>query len=120
MDRPAGSYIQPFVPAKDFAVAKAFYLALGFTIRHEDDGVIGFIHPDGGFLLQNYWQRDWAENFMFAWAVDDLEAWYEGAKDKIEALGGKGPTQPEPKPWGMTLSDFIDPSGVCWHVSGKK
>ena len=111
--------IRPFLPAKDFEAAKRFYTALGFETGYEDGSVAVLDHPDGSFLLQNYWQKDWAENFMLSWAVADLEAWYEEMKAALEPLGGKGPTKPELKPWGMIVSDFIDPSGVCWHVSQR-
>lgn len=66
--------IRPFVPSKDFERSKAFYTALGFTIGYQDDGLAIMAHPDGGFFLQNHWQQDWAENFMFDWRVDDLDA----------------------------------------------
>ena len=111
--------IRPFLPAKDFGTAKSFYTALGFTIGHQDDGLAVMNHADGSFFLQNYWQKDWAENFMLGWSVDDLDAWYQAASKVVEPLGGKGPSKPEMKPWGMVVSDFIDPSGVCWHVSEK-
>jgi predicted lactoylglutathione lyase len=111
--------IRPFLPAKDFETAKRFYTALGFTLGYHDEGLAVMNHADGSFFVQNYWQKDWAENFMLGWSVDDLDAWYAAASQVVEKLGGKGPTKPEMKPWGMVVSDFIDPSGVCWHVSEK-
>ena len=113
--------IRVFLPAKDLAASRAFYEALGFTVGYHDDGLAVMQAPDGdgAFFLQNHYQKDWAENFMLDWLVEDLGAWYAAAKPVVEAMGGKGPTVPELKPWGLVMSDFIDPAGVCWHVQQK-
>jgi catechol 2,3-dioxygenase-like lactoylglutathione lyase family enzyme len=114
--------IRPFLPAKDFEQSKAFYTALGFTIGFQDDTLAVIEEPNAGgsaFFLQNYYQPDWAGNFMLDWAVDDLNAWFAAAQPLVEALGGKGPTPPELKPWGLVMSDFIDPAGVLWHVQER-
>lgn len=46
---------RPFVPAKDFAVSKAFYRALGFQILLDSDIAI-FSIGASGFLLQDDFQ----------------------------------------------------------------
>ena len=35
------------------------------------------------FRLQNFYVKDWAENFMMKFDVDDVQAWYEHAKKVI-------------------------------------
>ena len=114
--------IRPFLPAKDFEASKRFYLALGFTMGFNDATLAVMNEPGGGpsaFFLQNYYQPDWAGNFMLDWLVDDLDTWFETMKPIIEAHGGKGPTQPKLQPWGLLMSDFIDPAGVLWHVQQR-
>jgi len=115
------SFIQPFVPARDFEVSKQFYLALGFEMRFEDASVCGFNHPSGAFLLQNYYVKDWAENFMMAWGVDDLDAWHSHVLtlDLPARFAVRAPSPPERQPWGLVISYLVDPSGVLWHVSQK-
>jgi hypothetical protein len=73
---PAGTeLVRPFVPAKDFDVSKRFYEALGFEKLLDSDVAI-FRMGQSGFLLQRYYQKDWAENFMMQLMVDDLDAWW--------------------------------------------
>src|SRR5438105_4531616 len=73
---PTGTEIaRPFLPAKDFDLSKRFYEALGFT-KVLDGEVAIFRIGTSGFILQNYFQKDWAGNFMMQLMVDDLEAWW--------------------------------------------
>ena len=36
------------------------------------------------FRLQNYYVKDWAENFMMKFDVDDIDAWHAHAKKVID------------------------------------
>ena len=70
---PTGTELmRPFLPAKDFGLSKRFYEALGFEKLFDGEVVI-FSAGSGGFILQNYYQKEWAENFMMQLVVDDLE-----------------------------------------------
>jgi hypothetical protein len=61
---PAGTEIaRPFLPAKDFDLSRRFYEALGFA-KVLDGEVAIFRIGASSFVLQNYFQKDWAENFM--------------------------------------------------------
>jgi len=46
--------LKPFLPAKDYVVAKQFYLDLGFTMVWEGDQLAAFQAGEFRFLLQNY------------------------------------------------------------------
>ena len=108
---------RPFLPAKDFAVSKAFYRALGFT--QVFDGEVALFNIGAtGFILQNYYQPDWAGNFMMQLVVDDLDGWWAHiqALDLPASFGVRAPTAPRLQPWGMTVAHVFDPSGVLWHV----
>jgi hypothetical protein len=67
--------VRPFMPAKDFDVSKRFYEALGFE-KVLDGEVAIFRVGSSGFILQRYFQEDWAGNFMMQLMVDDLDAWW--------------------------------------------
>lgn len=72
--------VRPFVPAKDFDLSKRFYESLGFE-KVLDGEVAIFNVASGGFILQRYYQKDWAENFMMQLMVDDLDAWWAHISD---------------------------------------
>jgi len=112
---------RPFLPAKDFALSKSFYEALGFEKLLDADVAI-FKVGHSGFILQNYYQEDWAGNFMMSLMVDDLDAWWA----HIEELDLPGRfSVPPPKPpanqsWGIRIAYVIDPAGVLWHVGQRR
>jgi len=110
-----------FLPAKDFDVSKAFYEALGFPKRLDSDVAI-FGVGDGAFILQRYYQKDWAENCMMQLMVDDLDAWWthiEGL-DLPARFGVRAPRAPGVQPWGLRVAFVFDPSGVLWHVAQRR
>ncbi len=67
--------VRPFMPTKDFVLSKRFYEVLGFE-KVLDGEVAIFNASSGGFILQRYFQEDWAGNFMMQLMVDDLNAWW--------------------------------------------
>ncbi|MCB1024477.1 MAG: glyoxalase [Acidobacteria bacterium] len=120
---PAGSEIaRPFLPAKDFELSKRFYQALGFTTELNSDEVAIFRIGASTFLLQKYFQKEWAENFMMQLMVDDLDAWWEHilSLDLPESFGVPEPKPPAVQPWGLRISYVVDPSGVLWHVAQRR
>jgi catechol 2,3-dioxygenase-like lactoylglutathione lyase family enzyme len=121
MTIPSGSELaRPFLPAKDFALSKRFYRALGFATSVDGEVAI-FEVGSGGFILQNYFQKDWAENFMMQLVVDDLDAWWAHiqALDLPAQFGVQAPKPPAKQPWGLTVAYVYDPSGVLWHVAQR-
>ena len=67
-----GELMRPFLPAKDFDTSKRFYEALGFE-KTLDGEVAIFMAGSGGFILQRYYQKEWAENFMMQIVVDEKD-----------------------------------------------
>jgi uncharacterized glyoxalase superfamily protein PhnB len=119
---PAGTEIaRPFLPAKDFDLSKRFYEALGFT-KMLDDEVAIFRIGGSSFVLQNYFQENWAENFMMQLMVDDLDAWWThvSSLDLPTRFGVPAPRPPEVQPWGLRIAYMVDPSGVLWHVAQRR
>jgi hypothetical protein len=106
---PTGTELaRPFIPAKDFHVSKLFYEALGFQKVLDADVAI-FNAGSGGFILQPYYRKEWAENCMMQLMVDDLDAWWEHIVNLD--LGGRfGVSSPQPpavQPWPHTLTRDI-------------
>jgi hypothetical protein len=113
--------MRPFVPAKDFDCSKCFYETLGFE-KVLDGEVAIFNAASGGFILQRYYQKAWAENFMMQLMVDDLDAWWTHieALDLPMKFGVQPPKPPAMQPWGLRVAYVYDPSGVLWHVAQRR
>jgi catechol 2,3-dioxygenase-like lactoylglutathione lyase family enzyme len=111
---------RPFVPTKDIAVSKAFYEALGFETLFDGEVVILRIGTTG-IILQRYYQKEWAENFMMQLVVDDVDAWWEHIRslDLPARFGVAPPRAPVMQPWGIREAYVVDPCGVLWHVSQR-
>lgn len=112
---------RPFLPAKDYAVSKAFYEALGFE-KVLDGEVAIFNCGSGGFIIQRYYNKEWAENTMVQLLVDDLDAWWEFVRslDLAERFGVQPPKPPAMQPWGLKTVYVYDPAGVLWHVAERR
>lgn len=62
------------MPAEDYALAKQFYLDLGFTLLWGEEGVAAFQVGGFRFLLQNFYVKEWAGNVMMHLMVTDADA----------------------------------------------
>lgn len=113
--------MRPFVPARDFDLSKQFYETLGFE-KVLDGEVAIFNAGSGGFILQRFYQKDWAENSMVQLMVDDLDAWWAHivALDLPGKFGVQPPKPPAMQPWGLRIAYVYDPSGVLWHVAQRR
>ena len=119
---PTGTELmRPFLPAKDFDISKRFYEALGFE-KVLDSEVAIFNVGSGGFILQRYFQEDWASNFMMQLMVDDLDAWWAHIEslDLTRRFGIPAPKAPAIQSWGLRVAYVIDPSGILWHVAQRR
>ena len=119
---PTGSELaRPFLPAKDFEKAKRFYETLGFEKRLDGEVAI-FGVGASSFILQRYFQKEWAENSMMQLMVDDLDAWWAhvSSLDLPANFGVPAPKPPKVQPWGLRVAYVVDPSGVLWHVAQRR
>jgi hypothetical protein len=102
-----------YMPAKDFEQSKRFYVALGFTMSEGWGGTADFELNGHQFRLQNYYVKDWAENFMVVMGVDDVEAWHQHARQIAESGEFKNIRINPPEPVDDALVLHVtDPSGV--------
>lgn len=111
--------LKAFVPAKDHELSKRFYVDLGFTQNWGNEEVAEFQIGEFRFLLQNFFVKPLAENFMMQLMVDDADAWWR----RIESAGvptkypGIMARPPALQPWGLRVLYLSDPSGVLWHIA---
>ena len=102
-----------YTPAKDFELSKRFYTALGFTLTEGWGGTMDCRLGGAVFRLQDYYVKDWANNFMMKLDVDDVEPWYEHCQEVI-ATGefGDARVSPPESVGDAKVLHVIDPSGV--------
>ena len=115
----ASTRIRAFVPGgRDYARSKAFYEALGFTVTFDAGEVAGLRHGGNEFLLQNFYNEDWAGNFMMQLEVEVLDTWWAHIEslDLAGRFGVPPPRAPAMMPWGLREVHVIGPSGELWHI----
>ncbi|MEZ4630613.1 MAG: hypothetical protein R2880_07895 [Deinococcales bacterium] len=118
---PKARDIKVFVPAMNFLESLEFYKALGWQVNFqaEDNGLAELELANQRFYLQNYYHKDWANNFMLHITVDDAKAWWQHASKVIKAGNWKHARLQEPKEqaYGALVTFVWDPSGVLLHFA---
>jgi hypothetical protein len=113
------SDVRPFLPSKDFAISKDFYVALGWTIEWSDD-TLALMHNAGRrFYLQRYYAKEFAENSMLHIGVADARACHAQIRDLLDS--GRFPearvAAPKREPYGALVTYVWDPAGVLLHLA---
>jgi catechol 2,3-dioxygenase-like lactoylglutathione lyase family enzyme len=106
-----------FVPSRDFALSKRFYQDLSFDLVWSTEDLAYFRHGNSSFLLQNFYNKEHAGNFMMHLLVKDVEAWWS----HVDAMGlaakyGVMVEPPADRSWGLRDFVVVDPTGVLWRV----
>lgn len=102
-----------YVPAKDFELSKRFYTALGFELTEGFGGTMDCRLGGAVFRLQNYYVKDWADNFMIKLDVDNVDAWCTHVKSILDQGTYGSARMTEPEMVGDTkILHVVDPSGV--------
>lgn len=114
--------LKAFVPAKDYDLAKQFYVDLGFTLNWGSAEISEFQIGSFRFLLQPFYVKAHSENFMMSLSVKDADAWWEHIerirlKEKYPSITAKPPTL---QPWGLRVLYLTDPTGVLWHIAEER
>lgn len=106
-----------FVPARNFDRSLQFYVDLGFAAERLSDDMAYLVVDGCSFLLQRFYVREHAENFMMHLLVPDVEAWWRHvvAQD-IAGTYGVRVLPPEDRPWGIRDFCVDDPTGVLWRI----
>lgn len=109
--------IKAFVPAKDFELSTRFYSDLGFDVELLGENM-AYLHVGrSSFLLQRFYVKEHADNFMMHMLVQNVEAWWERVvTQRLSERYGVMAEPPEDRPWG--IRDFVlnDPTGVLWRI----
>jgi uncharacterized glyoxalase superfamily protein PhnB len=114
--------LKAFVPAKDFALSKQFYVDLGFTLNFGNDQIAEFQIGSFRFLLQPFYVKEHSENYMMSLSVENADTWWEhieriGLKTKYPGIMARAPAM---QPWGLRVLYLSDPTGVLWHISDNR
>jgi Glyoxalase/Bleomycin resistance protein/Dioxygenase superfamily len=121
MSVPRVTDLKAFVPARDFALSRQFYLDLGFIEKWGNDEVCELELGGFRFLLQNFHVEEHAANFMMHLMVENADKWWEhittlGLAEKYHLDMAKPPTL---QPWGLRVLFLTDPTGVLWHIADR-
>jgi hypothetical protein len=109
--------MRPMVPAKDFEISKQFYIELGFQPRPLTDRLIEMQLGVFSFVLQAYYVREWADNFVVHVTVSDIDLWWDHIVGlDLPARYGVKTQAPQPEGWAV-VAGVTDPSGVLWRFA---
>lgn len=109
--------IKAFVPARNFEESKQFYSDIGFVKASDSDGIAYFHHDHCSFLLQDFYEESFAQNYMMHLLVEDVKAWHSRViKSGIAKNYHINIADVTEQPWGMLDFTFHDPSGVLWRI----
>lgn len=109
--------IKAFVPARDFELSKRFYADLGFTVAWSSDDLACLHHGNCSFLLQKFYNREHASNFMMHMLVADVDRWWQHVQStELVRRYGVQTSPPEDRPWAMRDFVITDPTGVLWRI----
>ncbi|HSX62751.1 MAG TPA: VOC family protein [Tahibacter sp.] len=109
--------IKAFVPARDIELSLQFYIDLGFTAERLSDDMAFLYVGRSSFLLQRFYVREHAENFMMHMLVPDVQAWWRRVVEQdIAAKYGVRALPPEDRPWGIRDFCLDDPTSVLWRI----
>ena len=99
--------MRPMVPAKHFDISERFYMEPGFKARKLADRLVEMRLGVFSFILQDYFVREWADNFMVHLTVSDLSLWW----NHIVSLD-------LPSRYGVkTKSPAAEGWGVLWRIA---
>jgi len=75
--------LQPFVPSgSDFEGSKQLFLELGFKINWDAGDYVSFERDGCRFILQNFNNKEFADNFMVTVGVTDVNEFWQMVNEK--------------------------------------
>tara|TARA_R110002124_G_scaffold173057_1_gene340598 strand:- start:244 stop:684 length:441 start_codon:yes stop_codon:yes gene_type:complete len=116
-----GKSIRPFLGSKDYQISRNFYRELGFEEFTISKSMSYFHIGDFGFYLQDAYIKDWIDNSMVFYEVEDLEKVLENirALHLSQKFENVRLSEIVYKDWGKEF--FLhDPSGILWHFGNFK
>lgn len=112
--------IKAFVPSKDFEVSKKFYCDIGFELKSSSEQIAYLACESTSFLLQNFYLKTHAENFMMHMLANNADSWWSRIQENdIAKKYGVAVGEPEDREWGIRDFTLTDPSGVLWRIGNN-
>jgi DNA-binding XRE family transcriptional regulator len=107
-----------YVPAKDFALSRAFYADLGFAESYCGDDAIEMTRESQRFILRNHYSAEFAANATMQLEVRNLDAWWQRLlslelPSRFPGIMLRAPSKQVDGTRALALSD---PSGVLWTI----
>lgn len=113
--------VKIFVPAKNFALSLKFYCALGWKLNWQHEDTLAELElANSRFFLQNYYIKEWAENFMLYITVRDSSYWFKCVQNVLEEQADLRAIVKLQKPKTLPHAKvtFVhDPCGVLLHFA---
>lgn len=112
----SGKSIRPFIGSKDYNISRNFYRDLGFEEIIISEKLSYFHIGEFGFYLQDAYVKNWIDNSMIFFEVDNL-------KSTLQHIHRLSLTE---KYKNVRLSEIVyntwgnefflhDPCGILWH-----
>src|SRR5829696_3449716 len=98
--------LEPFVPSGDqMEKSKSFFQDLGFAIKWDAGDYVGFENEGCKFILQNFNNKEFADNFMLSVQIGNAEEFWQELNDKklAEKYGIKI-SPPSQQPYGKEVN----------------
>ena len=110
--------VKVFVPSKNYEESLAFYVSLGWKLLWKQDGLSELELHNSRLYLQNYYNKDWANNFMIYINVENAMDWYHHIKNHIDESNYKYARVNPPKKEPHAIVTYAwDPCGVLLHFA---
>lgn len=119
MSQLSASDLKVFIPSKDHTLSLTFYELLGWKKNWEYPGLAELELGGQRMLLQDFYSKDWAENFMIYIETNDATAWYDHVVRLLEEhdLGDARVSKPREEEYGSLVTYVHDPCGVLIHFA---
>ncbi len=115
------------IGVKDMAIAKKFYVGLGFEVEKESSAFVGFKPSDGAVTLALY-PHHGLEKMV---GLPSVNGWSgvvlnlnPAGKSRVDELvdaaasaGGKVVNPPSDLEWGGRVGHFSDPDDYIWRIA---
>jgi len=113
--------VRPFIGSKDFETSRAFYRDLGFEEHLLQEGFAVYHYGGTSFYLQKYYVKEWLENTMLFFVVQDVYDCYTKLKEMQldQKYPGVKIMPIREEDWGTEIH-MLDPAGVLLHFGNFK
>jgi hypothetical protein len=108
--------LEPFIPSgENFEASKQLFQDLGFNINWDAGDYVGFERDGCKFILQNFANKEFAENLMINVKISNANEFYEEVTSRqLASKYSIRINKPTQQPYGKEVN-LIDIAGVCWH-----